>query len=100
AGGRGQRAGRGDGVLLGIDRSRPRDVLSARDVPAAHRALVRVFGHVQPRATVLLGRAHVDERALLRDMLLDVLAERPERGVVARLYAALALPGRRHGRAP
>src|SRR5687768_7908539 len=47
---------------IGVRRARPRDVLRARDVAAAHGTLLGVLRHVQLPAGELVRRAYVDHR--------------------------------------
>src|SRR5207237_6871392 len=61
------------GVLGGS--ARPGHAAGTGDVPAAHRAFLRVIGHVQQFAGVLAGRAHVDQRLGLYPRV--ILAEAP-----------------------
>jgi hypothetical protein len=77
-------------AVFRVDGLGPRHALGARDVAAAQRAFVRIVGHVQALAAVLVRATHVDQLALLLDDLLHVVAERADGLVVAlgRLVAA------------
>ena len=75
-----------------IRRARPRDRLGARDVPAAHRALLRVVRHMQQFPGVLPRRPDVDQR--LAEVGEHVLLEGPDRRVVSLDHGVCRLPRR------
>src|SRR6266516_2261758 len=61
-----------------VGRPLPGDVARPRDVAPADRALLRVVGHVQQLARVLLWRAHVDQGPARADVPKHVVLEGPD----------------------
>src|SRR6266568_830109 len=77
-----------------VGRLLPGDIARPRDVATADRALLRVVGHVQQLARVLLGRADVHQRQAPADVRQHVVLEGPDAGIVTldhRVARALAL---------